>query len=259
MERERLGPDELVARLGPHPLTRSGLELDEAPGDVASDGALESWLVLSLLLGGRTREKTALAAFSALQRQGATTAAGVAAIGASGLHRVLDGADLPKSEATAALLSRVCGALERGWGGSLDRLAADAEGLESLARRLSGLGAGFGRAAVLRFLTPLRQRWSAANDLPGTPAATHAAACLGLVVDGNDAEALPAAIASWLRNASGDGDVTDAIPRARDVEWALERLGRAACLRGRRDRCPLGSGCPGAGSRDRAKEGEEWE
>ena len=33
-------------------------------------------------------------------------------------------------------------------------------------------------------------------------------------------------------------------PHMIDIEAALERIGRRACLRGRVSRCPLGSDCP---------------
>ena len=147
---------------------------------------------------------------------------------------------LHKSEATAAVLIRVASNLLAQYEGSLERLASRADDLEGLAHGLSRLGAGFGKAAVFRFLTPLRSRWSAAGDLPATAAVHAAATDLGIVSEAQDEEGTPAALAHWLaRNESGSADV--ALP---DLEAALDRLGRASCLRERRERCPLAESCP---------------
>ena len=91
-------------------------------------------------------------------------------------------------------------------------------------------------AAVLRFLTPLRGRWSAAGDLPTTAAVLAAGQDLGWIPTTQDAEG---AAASLARQATGGER-----PATRDVEAALEKLGRAACLRGRLERCPLAEACP---------------
>jgi hypothetical protein len=254
LELERPRADQLVGLLGAHPATLLGLDLD-----AHDDADLGAWLVATLLLGGRTREDVALVAFRRLRSAGLASPAEIAENGINALHAQLEAADVPKSEAVAAVLTRVCTKFTRDSEGSIDRLASDCDGLEDLARRLAGLGSGFGRAAVLRFLTPLRDRWSAANDLPSTQAVCSAASDLGLIPGRDDAEGAPAAIALWLRNEGlrneglrneglrnevERGDVPGTAPAPRDVEAALERLGKSACLRERADRCPLGSDCP---------------
>ncbi len=247
MDRERPSPNELVALLGPHPARSLGLDLDAGNG---AESDLSSWLVASVLLGGRTPEAVALDAFRRLRDARLATPAEIATAGAPALLAPLEAAKIPKCEGVAAVIGRVSSNLERQHSGSVDRLAAGADDLEDLAHRLSGLGAGFGRAAVLRFLTPLRERWSAANDLPATTAVCSAASDLGLLAFAEDAEGAPATIAAWTRNETGPDDVGPAAAAPRDVEAALERLGRRACLRGRSERCPLGERCPrtGAGS-----------
>lgn len=229
----------LVSRLGAHPATRLGLDLD---GD---DAQLGAWLVACVLLGGRTREDAALAAFGRLRARAAHTPAAACALGPDGLQPLLEASAIPKSEAVAAVLFRVCRGLVRDYEGNVERLARRAESLEDLAARLGRLGAGFGGAGVMRFLTPLRQRWSLAHDLPASPAVAAAAEHLGLVADRSDVESAPAAIARWLRDEHAPPDVPAA--GVRDVEAALDRLGRAACLRERSDRCPLDAACPRRG------------
>ena len=79
-------------------------------------------------------------------------------------------------------------------------------------------------------------RSAAAADLPTTAAVLAAGQDLGWIPVTQDAEG---AAANLARQAA-DGDRTP----ARDIEAALERLGRAACLRGRHQRCPLADACP---------------
>jgi hypothetical protein len=225
---------ELVEQLGSHPATSLGLDL-EAGGD----RDLARWLVLSVLLGRRTSERAACDAWRRLEKEGLADPDRIARAGAGPLPAGLEAAGLGRSEATAALLVRVSASLTGAHLGSIERLAAASEDLEDLAGRLSGLASGFGRAAVLRFLTPLRERFPVAADLPSTPAARVAATHLGILAEGGDEEALPAVLARWLASGPAPADV----PR-RDVEAALDRLGRAACLRERRDRCPLAERCP---------------
>ncbi len=230
----------LVMQLGPHPATVLGLDL-EAEDDLPC----AEWLVASILLRGRVSESAALEAWRRLAKEGLQTPSGIARVGASAVLPLLEEARLAKSEATAAVLYRVCTALVRRHAGSVDVLAAGADGLEDLAQRLAVLGAGFGRAAVLRFLTPLRDRWTPANDLPASAAVCAAARHLGWIGDTQDEEGAPSSLARWLsRNESTTGDLEGAPPPLRDVEAALDRLGRAACLRDRTDRCPLAGHCP---------------
>lgn len=236
MQSKSPSPDELLERLGAHPATRLGLDLD---GD---DEALGAWLVACVLLGGRTREDVALDAFRGLRARGAARPEAVADLGPAALQPLLEAASLPRSEAVAAVLFRVCRGLVRDYAGSVERLARQAESLEDLAGRLARLGSGFGGAGVLRFLTPLRDRWSVARDLPAAPAVGAAAADLGWVADRDDLESVPAAVSRRLRNEARPANVHGKGPR--DLEAALDRLGRAACLRERPDRCPLGERCP---------------
>ena len=229
----------LVDDLGGHAATQLGLDLD-----AADDGDVGSWLVASILLGGRTKEKEALSAFERLRAAGFAAPVELARAGAAAAHLELEAAGIQKPEVVAAVLFRVGSALADRWDGSVDALASGSDGLEELAGRLASLGSGFGRSAVLRFLVPLRDRWSVANDLPCTPAVAAAAAHLGVIADRDDAEGAPAAIARFLRNEMDDAVVPRSTPAARDAEAALDRLGRASCLRERRDRCPLGDRCP---------------
>ena len=162
----------IVSLLGAHPATLLGLELD-----ADDDAVLGVWLVLSILLGGRTPEPVALDAWRRLASKGLSTPEAIVQAGPAAIEACLEEASLTKSEATTAVVMRVSRALGLRFGGSIDRLAADSENLEDLAGRLAGLGTGFGRAAVFRFLTPLRDRWTTANDLPASPAVCGAACC----------------------------------------------------------------------------------
>jgi hypothetical protein len=72
--------------------------------------------------------------------------------------------------------------------------------------------------------------------LPASSAVLAAGQDLGWISRTQDEEG---AAASLARNASEPGGV-----RTRDIEAALEKLGRAACLRGRVERCPLAGECP---------------
>ncbi len=167
------------------------------------------------LYSGGAAEALATDAFRALAARDLDTPAALAAAAPEAIARILEQARLPRAEARAGTLVRACRALMERHGGSLARLAADAEGLDELGARIARLARGVGAATVACFLRPLRGLWPAAADLPLSPAAQAAAAHLGLI---------------WT------GDL--------DLEAALERLGRRACLRGRSERCPLGRDCP---------------
>ena len=221
--------EDLVARFGPHPASVLGLDLEQ-------DEGVDRWLVASILLGGRTAEATALDAYRRLEQRDQADPLRLAEADFAEVQQCLAAAGVANDAAVAALLGRVCTTLVRAHAGSIDRLVADADSLEALAGRLSQLGAGFGRAAVLRFLTPVRGRWSAARDLPTSAAVLAAGQDLGWIPATQDEEGAPASLA---RQAAGDGRTA-----TRDVEAALERLGRAACLRGRLERCPLAEACP---------------
>lgn len=160
-------------------------------------------------------ENAACAAFRALAAAGLDAPPALAAAQPDPVARILERAKLPRAPQRAAALVRSCRGLVEDYGGSPAKLAAAAEGLDDLGARLAGLARGIGAATVLGFLRPLRGLWPAAADLPLSPAAEAAAEHLGLAWNGDP-----------------------------DVEAALERLGRRACLRGRPERCPLGEACP---------------
>jgi len=224
---------ELVSRLGGHPAGELGLEL-EAP----SESDLRQWLVAACLLTACAREEPALAAFRALRRAGLAEPQELAASHLLDLAVHLTAAELPKAEAVAERLLRLSRTLERDYAGSPQTLADRSGDLEELASRLSRLAPGFGRAAIHRFLQPLRDLWHSAADLPLDPATRAAAVHLSLIEPGQDEEGGPGTLRAALRN--------DAAPPLRDVEAALGRLGRRSCLRERPSRCPLGALCPAA-------------
>lgn len=198
----------IVSRLGGNPVRALELDLER-------EEDLGRWLVAAILLAGATDDAAAERAFRALASAGLDAPADVARATPERIARILAQADYARPERTALTLARASRTLAQRHGGSLSELAAGAEGLEELGARLAGLGRGVGAATVACLLRPLRSRWSAASDLPLSPAAAAAAAHLGL---------------AW------DGDA--------DVEAALERLGRRACLRERPERCPLRDECP---------------
>src|SRR5262245_2206795 len=204
------GPSDrwIVSRLGGDPAAALGLDL----GDECDLGR---WWVAACLYSGGAAEELATQAFRALSARDLDTPAALAAAAPEAIARILEQARMPRAEARAGTLVRACRALCARHGGSLARLAADAEGLDELAARLARLARGVGTATVVRFLRPRRSVWPAAADLPLSPAAQAAAAHLGVVFTGDP-----------------------------DLEAALERLGRRACLRGRTERCPLGPECP---------------
>ena len=224
---------ELVSRLGGHPAGELRLDL-ETPDE--SD--LGGWLVASCLLSSAAREERALAAFRALQRAGLIEPRELAASDPLSLATHLAGAELPKAELLAQRLLRLSQTLERDYAGSLRTLANRSADLEELASRLSRLAPGFGRAAVHRFLQPLRDLWHSAADLPLDPPTRAAAVHLGLILAGQDEEGGPGALRAALRE--------ETAPPLRDVEAALARLGRQSCLREQPSRCPLGAQCPAA-------------
>jgi hypothetical protein len=227
--RVRLEPRDLVLRLGPHPARRAGL-------DPTSDADALRWLALALLLSLRAREEQALAALEAL----AGELAGAQALAAADATRVagaLERAGVPRPERAAALLLRACRAFAERFQGSIARLAAGADDLASLGARVTALASGLGVATAARFLRPLRERIAPARELPLLPAARAAALHLGWIEPGDDEEGEPSLLRARVARSP------DAPPFC-DVEAALERLGAAACLRGRAGRCPLGSDCP---------------
>ena len=199
------------------------------------------WLVAACLLAGRSDEAVALCGFRSLSAADLANPARITEAGFAPVERALSEAGSPQPERTAAKLVRACGALMERHDGSLDALAAGAEGAEDLAARLARLAPGIGAATVAAFLRPLRDRWPAAGEVPLSPAARAAAVHVGLLAEGEDEEGEPGALRAALAR-------EPEAPALADVEAALSRLGRQACLRGRIDRCPLGAECPARSS-----------
>jgi hypothetical protein len=221
-----LRPAEIVRRFGPHACAQAGLD----PG---ADAA--AWLALALLLASGADETRAQSALRALPPSDADPRAEADAVAAA-----LAREGVPHAERLAATLVRARRAFADRWQGSLEHLASEADDLETLGARITALAPGVGRATVLRFLRPLRDRFTAAREVPLAPAARAAALHLGFLCDGEDEEGEPSALRHRLAR---DPDA----PPFADLEAALERLGTAACLRGRVSRCPLGAECPVSG------------
>jgi hypothetical protein len=220
----------IVERLGPHPSRRAGL-------DPTQDAGALPWLALALLLSARADEEHALAAWRDLAAHELADVAALSAADPAQVAARLALAHVPQPERAAATLLRACRAFVSRFEGSLARLVADADDLDSLGARVTSLAPGVGTATVLRFLRPLRERFAVARELPLAPSARAAAVHLGLLTEDEDEEGAPARLRARALSEP------DAPPFA-DVEAALERLGTAACLRGRSDRCPLGNACP---------------
>jgi endonuclease III len=221
---------ELVERLGGHPAAELGI-------DPAEDTDAGRWLVAACLLAGRVKPELALAAYRSLAAEGLPSPAELA--GADPIRIAWRLADVayPKPEVAAGRLRRASAALIERWEGSPAALARDAADLEDLGARVTGLAPGLGRATALHFLRPLRDVWTAAREIPLSPAALAAAVHLGWLRPGEDADGEPGALRAVLAEQSGAPTLTDA-------EAALDRLGRRACLRERPDRCPLADSCP---------------
>lgn len=226
----RLGLADVVVRLGKHPAGRLGLDLESEEGR-------QAWWLAACLLAGRGSEDVATAGFRRLAAGGLDRLEALAARPADAAV-ALEDAGHPDPEATAARLARAAQALADRYG-SLDHLAGEAGDTADLATRLSRLAPGIGVAAVLLFLRPLRDIWTAAGEVPLSPAARAAAVHLGVLIVGQDEEGEPGALRSALAQDPG-------APALADVEAALDRLGRRACQRERVARCPLGADCPRA-------------
>ena len=229
----------LVELLGGHVSRRLGLDLDDP-----DDTTLGRWLVASALLGGRQPETVGVEACCELARSALLDPKALAAGDAQSIEQCLEKAGLRHADRAAGLLLRLSGALQTRHQGSIESLAAAADGLPDLAGGLCSLASGYGPAAATRFLTPLRHWWHAAADLPASPSVRAAAADLGFVAEAEDEEAVPGRLAQLLASdESGAPEAAD-LPGLRDLEAALDRLGRSACLRGASGRCPLGAQCP---------------
>ena len=221
---------ELVERLGPHPAASLGID----PCDEEGAGR---WFIAACLLAGRAEASAATDAYRALARDGLSSPREIAKADPTRIARWLAGAGYPKPDTAAQKLGRASAALVERWGGSLVAVAAGADDLGDLGARIAGLAPGVGPATVAFFLRPLREAWTAAREIPLSPAARAAALHVGLLREGEDEEGEPGALRAALA-AQPDA------PSLSDAETALERLGRRACLRERVRSCPLGDDCP---------------
>lgn len=228
----------LVQRLGGHALTTLSVE----PAD--GDAELLRWWVAALLLSSRRDAARAPACFEGLCRAELLELESLRRASAQAVAAQLEAAGARDPIGPATRLVRSARSLAERHRGSLEALARGCSDLDELGASLSGLSPGIGAGTVLRFLRPLRELWPAAREVPLAPAARAAATHLGWIREGEDEEGEPGALCGFL---AGDPRA----PRLRDVEAALERLGGAACLRGRPQRCPLASHCP-ARSQDSA-------
>jgi len=235
-----LDPADLVGRMGGHAASELGVELEHT-----DDDGVARWWVLAVLLGAlRGDRDRAIAAARALRTAGLSHPDALRGADPATVAGALDTCGVRPSAPVAARLVRSSRALAERWAGSFDALAAEADGLEDLGGRLASLSPGVGAGTVVRFLRPLRERWTAAGEIPLDEAARAAAVHLGWIAEGDDLEGAPGS----LRRSLVRVDTARAPDAARaafsDVEAALERLGRAACRRERPDRCPLGVRCP---------------
>jgi len=218
---------ELVAQLGGHTASSLGIDLESGPG-------LECWLWVAALASGRAGEPVAAAAFRVLEASELIEPSALARAPLVALCDVLAGAGVAKADVAAIQLQTLAKALH---GRDLERITAEAESLGTLGGSLVALAPGFGPTAASRFLRPLRERLPIADELPLTREAAAAGVHLGWLDADGDLELAPGTLRAALRQ-EPDG------PAFRDVEAALERLGRASCTRRRPTRCPLAERCP---------------
>lgn len=234
-----IGPSELVARFGGHPA--ADVALDPAAGGEAD---LAGWLVLAVLLAGarRASEEEAKNGYRGLAERALASPGAVAARGPLAAAVALSAAGYAHAEAVAPVIARAGASLAAQGPEPLLTLLRDAEGIADLAGRVGALAPGLGRAAVERFLRPLRERSASAGDLPLAAAARTAAVCVGLLREGEDEDGAPGVLRARIEDEPG-------APPLRDVEAALERLGARWCGRKRPEACPLGPACRrGAGA-----------
>lgn len=228
-ERERRNGAARLRRLerafGAHPARATGL-----PRDPDDPEALVHWLGLSLLLDPRG---------SGVEPALQAGLPGLVGGDPDGVAARLAAAGVKRPEAVAPIFWRLGRSLGPEPGDALRRLGREALDLEALAGSLLRLAPGFGRAAVARFLSPLRDAWPAASELPLDAAAIAAGRHLGALDDWDDPETAAARLGVWLESENDDVPVP-----VWEAEWWLAALGRRACLRERLDRCPLGADCP---------------
>jgi hypothetical protein len=224
-----------VARLGPHPARRLGL-------DLATEDGLARWTVAACLLVAARDEAAAEAARAALAARGLDMPAALAGAAPAALARLLEAAGVPRPEACALRLVRASASLCARYAGSLSRLLAGCDSLDEAGATLVSLAPGLGPATAVEILRPLRDRFTAARELSLAPAARAAAVHVGLLREGEDEEGEPGALRAALAREPSPPDLAD-------VEAALTRLGRAACRRGATLRCLLAADCPAVRAR----------
>jgi endonuclease III len=232
---KRLTLEELVERLGGHAAAGLGIGLE-------TPGGLERWLWVAALASGRAGEVGAVAAYRALEAAELVEPAALAQAPLVTLADALAGAGAPKADALAVQLQTLAGAV---CDVRLEQIAAEAEDLSALGGRLVSLAPGFGPTAAARFLRPLRDRFPVVEELPLAREAAAAGAHLGWLDADVDLELATGTLRAALREEARGPDF-------RDVEAALERLGRTSCTRRRPARCPLADRCPALDSRTAA-------
>lgn len=205
--------------------------------DLATPGGPERWFVAACVLAERAPAGRGAAAVEALAARGVLAPEELARRGPDAVRAALEAAGHPRAEPLAHRLVRACRQLGERHQGSFDTLAAGCEDLEALGQAVAALATGVGAGTVLRFLRPLRARWSAAGEVPLARDAVRAAIHLGWLGEGDEAGA--ATLAARL------ADEEDP-PELAELEGALERLGRRGCRSGDPARCPLGGACPAA-------------
>lgn len=220
----------IVSRLGGSEARALGL-------DLGLEGDRARWWIAACLLSGGAGEERGGRAFRALAAAGLDAPGALARAEPAAVASLLAAAGLPQPERRAAAVLRAARGLQERFAGSLDAAAAGADGLEDLGPRLATLARGVGSATISRLLRPLRDHWPAAAGLPLSAAARAAALHLGWIGASEDLDGEPGALRAALARQP------DAPPLA-EVEGALERLGRAACLHERPERCPLAADCP---------------
>lgn len=199
---------DLVDRLGGHPVGELGIEL-------SAEGGPERWFVAACVLAERAPEKARTAALQALADARLASPEELAKAPPDRVFAVLAEANHPRAESLAHRLVRAGTRLGERHGGCFDVLAGECDDLEALGSRISALASGVGRATVLLFLRPLRERWSAAAEVPLDPKARRTAAAFGWL-DEDDEEGAQLTLRSRL---SGEPDA----PALADVEAALAR------------------------------------
>jgi len=219
---------ELVERLGGHPAAELAI-------DLAAPGGTGRWFVAACVMAERAPDEKRRDAVRALAGAGLLEPGQLAAAGLEPVRARLEEAGHPSAEPLAHRLVRASTRLVEHHEGSFDGLAGGCDDLETLGGAIAALAPGVGASTVLRFLRPLRERWSAAGETPLDPAARVAAVHLGWLDDGDEGGA--GTLAAHLAD---DPDP----PLLADLEAALARLGSRACRRGDTRRCPLGESCP---------------